>query len=236
MKFFYPIGEDIDNQPVLELLPEGYTFAANIFYPFVKMPKRLEPENNEILHQQYSNEDIFRIGEAVSWENIRKLSGLADISEVSLALTSYITGGISDHGKRINQIPDLIKRWNEDLEINILPPDEDQLSVLLIRDILSVLTSNGAEKIKYATLYGEQGMHEIKDITPEIMLTLCTAPITITDENEAFVFTCFFDEVTAISFAKEDCRERLIKSGFEGVIFGKKTPLRWEDGNYTLLK
>lgn len=235
MEFFYPIGKNAENQPVLELLPDGYKFAANIFYPFVKMPNSRELRDNAQLNNQFTNEDILRFGEPVSWEEIRKRSGLGDVSEVSIALIAYITGGGED-GRKIYQRPDLVKIMNESLDVNIFHPNEDEISVLLIKNILSVLGSNGAKRVKYTTLYGEQGTHKIKDITFEKMLSLCTTLITISDENEDFVFTCYFDEVTAIFFAKEDCRELLIKNGFEGIIFGKKTPLVWEDVNYTLLK
>ncbi|MFS0861959.1 DUF2711 family protein [Fredinandcohnia sp. 179-A 10B2 NHS] len=115
-------------------------------------------------------------------------------------------------------------------------PLEDQISVLIIHDILSILASNGAKSIKYATLFGEQGTYNINEITPENITSLCSGLITITDEKEDFVFTCYFDEVSMLFFAKEDCRELLAKTMLEGIIFDVKTPLVWEDDDFLLIR
>ena len=131
----------------------------------------------------------------------------------------------------------MAKKLNESLTENILYPMMDQISVFLIHRILSVLASKGAKSIKYATLYGEQGTHEIKDLNLETINLFCDDIITISDENEELVFTCYFDEVQALFFAKEDYREVLVRNGLEGIIFGEKTPLVWEGSDdYVLLK
>ena len=229
MEFFYPIGEDPENDPLLNELPKGYKFAAKIFYPFVKMPNdwNLEDDNYP------TNEDLLRFGKPLTWEEIRKDSGLNNIAEMSIAVTAAIFGGI---GRKIYQRPDLAEKLDESLAKNIFYPMVDEISVHLIHPILSVLASKGAKSIKYATLYGEKGTHKIKDLNLDTIHLLCADIITISDENEDFVFTCYFDEVDTVLFAKEDCREVLVRNGLEGIIFGKKTPLVWESDDYVLLK
>lgn len=233
MEFFYPIGEDPENDLLLNELPKGYKFAAKIFYPFVEMPNDWNFENDEYP----TNEDLLRFGKPLSWEEIRKDSGLDNISEMSIAVTAAAVLADGYFGRKIYQRPDLAKKLNERVTENILYPMVDKISVFLIHPILSVLSSKGAKSIKYATLYGEKGTHEIADLNVETINLLCDSIITISDENEDFVFTCYFDDVGAVFFAKEDCREVLVRNGLEGIIFGKKTPLVWErSDDYVLLK
>ena len=237
MNYFYPLAEnkDPETDPLMDQLPEGYTFAAKIFYPYVRMPKFPEAEKAAQSPNYPSDEDILRYGEPVSWEEIRRLTGLADVSEVSIAIVPRLIGFLK-HCRKIYQRPDLVEKLEESLPENILYPDEDRISVLLIQNILSVLSSNGATSIKYETLYGDKGTLEIKDIQLENIIYLSSQLITISDEYEEFSFTCFFDEVSAVFAAKKDCRELLVKSGFEGIIFDEKTPLVWEGSQYTLLR
>ena len=232
MEFFYPIGEDPENDPLLNELPKGYKFAAKIFYPFVKMPNDWKYEDDNYP----TNEDLLRFGKPLSWEEIRKDSGLNNISEMSIAITAAAVLADGYFGRKIYQRPDLAEKLDESLTENILYPMMDGISVFLIHHMLSVLASKGAKSIKYATLYGEQGTHKIKDLNLETINLLCDNIITISDENEDFVFTCYFDEVEAVFFAKEDCREVLVRNGLEGVIFGEKAPLVWEGNDYVLLK
>ena len=190
MEFFYPIGEDPENDPLLTELPKEYNFAAKIFYPFVEMPTDWKTEDDNYP----TSEDLLRFGKPLSWEEIRKDSGLNNISEMSIAVTAAIFGAI---GRKIYQRPDLAEKLDESLAENILYPMMDGISVFLIHHILSVLASKGAKSIKYATLYGEQGTHKIKDLNLETINLLCDNIITISDENEELVFTYYFDEVEA---------------------------------------
>ncbi len=160
----------------------------------------------------------------LSWEEIRKDSGLNNISEMSIGVTAAAVLADGYFGRKIYQRPDLAKKLDESLTENILYPMMENISVFLIHRILSVLVSKGAKSIKYATLYGKQGTHEIKDLNLETINLLCDGIITISDENEEFIFTCYFDEVQALFIAKEDYREVLVRNGLEGIIFGKTTP------------
>ncbi|GAA0335973.1 hypothetical protein GCM10008967_27980 [Bacillus carboniphilus] len=56
----------------------------------------------------------------------------------------------------------------------------------------------------------------------------------ISDENEDFLFTCYFDEVSAVFFAKQNWREILAATRLKGIIFDEDTSLVWEDANYFL--
>ncbi|WP_407272454.1 DUF2711 family protein [Radiobacillus sp. PE A8.2] len=235
MEYFYPIGNDPENEPLLELLPNGYMFASKIFYPFIMMPKLWHSSNSEIPHKYYPvKEDILKFGKPLTWEELRKSSGLRNIAEMSIAVTAALTG--AEYCRKVYRRPDLSNKLENHLVENIYFPLEDQFSVLLMRDMLSVLASNGAKRIKFATISGEQGTYKISDINAEMIIKLCSEPITICDENKDFIFTCNFDEVAAVFSAKKDCRELLTRNHLEGIIFDEKTPLVWENYNYFLLK
>ena len=230
---FYRIKGDPENYPFLNELPKGYKFAASIFYPFVEMPNDWKLED----YTYPTNEDLLRFGKPLSWAELMKDSGLNNIADMSIAVTAASVFADGYFGGKTYQRPELAKKLNESITGNILYPMMDGISVFLIHHILSVLASKGAKSIKYATLYGEQGTHKIKDLKLETINLLCDNIITISDENEEFVFTCDFDEVQARLIAKEDCREVLIRNGLEGIIYGEKTPLLWEGSDdYILLK
>ncbi|KMY44333.1 hypothetical protein AC622_08790 [Bacillus sp. FJAT-27916] len=218
MEFFYPIGENPENDPFLNGLPNGYKFAACIFYPFVKMQNDWKSEDDTYP----TNEDLLRFGKLLSWEEIRKDSGLNNISEMSIAVTAAAVLADGYFGRKIYQRPDLAKKLDESLTENILYPMMDQISVFLIHRILSVLASKGAKSIKYATLYGEQGTHEIKDLNLETINLLCDDIITISDDNEELVFTCYFDEVQALFLQKKITERYWSEMGWRVLFLTKK--------------
>lgn len=230
---FYRIKGDPEKYPFLNELPKGYNFAASIFYPFVEMPNDWKYEDDAYP----TNEDLIRFGKPLSWEKLMKNSGLNNIADMSIAVTAAAVYADGYFGGNTYQRPELAEKLNESIPENILYPMTDKMSVFLIHRILSVLASKGAKSIKYATLFDEKGTHEIKDLNFEILNLLCDDMVTISDENEKYVFTCSFDEVQARFIAKENCREVLVENGLEGIIYGNKTPLFWErSDDYILLK
>ncbi|EDL66669.1 DUF2711 family protein [Bacillus sp. SG-1] len=234
MNFFYPLKGDLEKDPVLIQLPKDYYFSAKIFYPFIKMPVDWKSERSAYPHIFYPvKEDILKFASPVSWAYVKEKCGFNSISDVSKAVTAGITGGI---GRKIYRRPDLLIRLNEVIDENTYYPREDEFPVIIMKNIFKVLGSKGATSIQYVNLYDERGTYKINEIDRNILLQLCSGPITITDENEDFVFTCYFDEVSALFFAKEDVREILVQSGLEGVILGDDTPLVWENHHFELLE
>ena len=134
----------------------------------------------------------------------------------------FLGGG--EFCREIYQRPDLAKKLDESLYENILYPMVDEISALLIHHILSILASKGAKSIKYSTLYGEQGTHKIIDIKLETINLLCTDIITITisDENEDLVFTCYFDEISAVFLQKKIAERDWSKMGLRVLFLAKK--------------
>jgi hypothetical protein len=231
IKFFYPLGEDLEKDPLVIHLPKGYK-SAIIFYPFVRMPDEWETvsKKSESPHMYYPcKEDIYDFGTPITWEEIRKRSGLKSIAEISIAINAGITAGL---GRKLYQRLDLDQKVNDSLYKNEFYPMEDKISVLLIKEIIKVLGSNGSKKVQYAKVTEETGSYYLKDITKENMFNLCTEPITLMDDNEEFVFICFFDEASAIFLTKENIEKTLKNTSFEGVILDDETPLVWEENNY----
>ncbi|WP_430786735.1 DUF2711 family protein [Virgibacillus flavescens] len=235
MEFFYPIGEEDPEQvPLLSLIPSEYKFAADIFYPFIKMSDDFIPKKNEDTTLNYpTNEEILNFGSCLYWEEIREMGGFDTIANVSKAAIGEFT---LCRGREIYRRPDLVKQLEDCLNENIFSPLSDEFPLLLMNNILSVLTSKGAQKIQYSTIHGEEGIYKIEDLNRETVIPLCKGPILITDIDEEFVFTCYFDDLSALFLAKENSRELLEKNKLEGIIFDKKTPLVWEDHNYFFFK
>ncbi|MGD6968348.1 DUF2711 family protein [Rossellomorea vietnamensis] len=236
MEFFYPLGDHPEKDPLLSNLPTGYKFAANIFFPFIKMPADWKSDKSDSPHQYYPiKEDILKYGKPVSWNSLRKKCGFDSLGETSKAVIASTFGsGVREIYRR----PDLAKRLERVLDKQTYYPMEDEISVLLIDDIVAILASKGAKHLNYLTIYGEKQTYTLTEIDTDIKISLSSSsgPVTITDENEDFVFTCYFDEVSAIFFAKEDAKDLLEKTQLEGIIYDKNTPLIWEDDSYQLFK
>ncbi|MBM6618056.1 hypothetical protein JR050_10340 [Bacillus sp. RD4P76] len=66
-------------------------------------------------------------------------------------------------------------------------------------------------------------------------LRLCTRPITITHENEEFLFTCYFDGISTVLYTKGSVRDAIAGTKFEGIIVDESTPIVWEEHNYSYL-
>ncbi|UFT98177.1 DUF2711 domain-containing protein [Radiobacillus kanasensis] len=179
MKFFYPLKEDPENDPILEQLPRGYNDAAIIFYPFVQMPN--EWSQRRKIYYYPTREEFFKYGKPLSWETIRRESGIKNIADMSKAVTAGLMG--VEVVRSIYQRADLAQILNNSLGDNIYYPLEGQMSLFIMDDILKVLASNGAKMMKYTTLYNEKGTYEIKDITLKEKLHLCSGPITIADKE-----------------------------------------------------
>ncbi|MFD1019727.1 DUF2711 family protein [Thalassobacillus hwangdonensis] len=228
-KFKYPLGEDPEKDSVLAQLPEGYTSIAKVFYPFIRMPRGWKnSEDFAILRRNF-----LEIGRPVTWEEVSVLCGLESVAEVSIGLHAMVTGG---RGRGIFQRLDLWDRIEENLLPEIYQPNEDAFSELLIRTFLKVLGKNGEKTFKFAKLHDaseEWRTYAFHDMTKERMLELCENPTTLTNESESIIFSCFFDELSAVCYCKGDVREALRGYKLEGVVLEDETPMIWEDKPHT---
>ncbi|WP_113927039.1 DUF2711 family protein [Bacillus sp. P14.5] len=72
MEFFYPRIKSPEIDPLLSKLPKGYTFAAKIFFPFIKIPDDWESDKSDSPHQYYPIKgDILTYGTPLSWDTLR---------------------------------------------------------------------------------------------------------------------------------------------------------------------
>lgn len=222
LNFFYPKGKYPEKDPVVDLLPEGYRSAAIIFPPFFQMPVGWDPEDapSEVV--------VYQSASPIRWNEIRQKSNLNSISEVSLAVKAYVTGG---DGISLYQRMDLYENVLKSIEAGAFFPYEDQLPILLIDDMLNLLGSRGAKKVFYNKLDGD-GQLALDDIKLEQKLFLCSGPALLMDEQGEYVFTCFFDE-SIVFFTKEDNLGCFKGTNFEGVYLEKETPLIWENSQCT---
>lgn len=223
LNLFYPIGKDPEKDPVIELLPEGYKSAAVIFSPFFKMPDGWNSPDAP------SDEDVYQIADRVSWREIQLRSNLRSISEVSKAVKNYINGGLV---RELYQKKELVEKINDKFDPGMCFPYPDQFSILLIDDMLTVLGSKGAGKVLYNKLDGD-GELLLNEINLKQKLYLCSGPTLLMDEQEQFVFTCFFDEASMVFFTKEHDFNCFKGTTFEGVYLEKETPIIWENHQVT---
>jgi hypothetical protein len=200
------------------------------------MPADWKPEHKKSAYPNMyypTKEDILKFGTPVTLEEIRRKCGLKSIAEVSKAVHTYYTGSA---GRSIYQCPDLVKRIDDSIDATIFYPIIDEFSCLIMNDILKVLGSKGATRMKYSTLFDDQGSFEIIDIQAKDIITFCGGPATtITDENEDFVFTIFFEDLSCLFYTRENIRESLSGTNLEGIIADEKTTLIWEDDSYFLI-
>ncbi|MCA0969313.1 DUF2711 domain-containing protein [Halobacillus litoralis] len=231
MKFYYPIDEgDPENDALHDLLPEPFTFAAKIFFPFFRMPEGFKSNESASPHAYYPiDRHIVTYGTPVSWLELKDRCGFTTMAEMSKAASAWMSMCM---GIEIYNRPDLQKRLERSLGPDEYTPFEDKIPLLIMKDILYVLSSNGSEYIKYGNVYEENGQFRIEEIQNEIPEILCSTPVTLTDEKEEFVFTCYFDEWELVFFSKKDARHVLAETNLEGVILSEGTPLVWENGSY----
>lgn len=219
LKLFYPIGKEPEKDPVIDLLPDGYKSAAVIFSPFFKMPDgRNSPDGP-------SDEEVYQFADRVSWKEVQIRTRLDRIADVSIGVTAYVTGGC---GINIYKRMDLFEKIQKAIDPDVFFPHEDQFSVLLIDDMLKVLGSRGADKVLYNKLDGD-GEFVLNEINLKQKLYLCSGPTLLMDEQEQFVFTCFFDEASMVFFTKEHDFNCFKGTAFEGVYLEKETPIIWEN-------
>ncbi len=148
------------------------------------MPYEWESKKSKTPHHYYPlKEDIIKYGTPLSWDFLRKKCNFESISEMSKAVIACVFGfGV----REIYQRGDLAKRLESVLDKQIYYPMEDEFSVFLIEDIISILSSNGAKYLNYLTIQGEKETYLLTEINTDIKLRLFSSsgPATITNENE----------------------------------------------------
>jgi Protein of unknown function (DUF2711) len=101
----------------------------------------IDKQNQRPYKHIYSTDDeILNLAKPVLWRTILNDSGIDSLAELEVALLTSI-GAIN---KKYTK-PDLPKKLEENLREDIYYPSEDKTSVFLLKDLLDVLGSNGAE-------------------------------------------------------------------------------------------
>ncbi|RCW73089.1 DUF2711 family protein [Saliterribacillus persicus] len=225
MKYFHPIMNSSGNEKILNLLPSEYKNAWIIFLPFIEMPDEWIKENSTPTFP--TNKEILNVGRPVSWEYLRKKSNINSIANFSIAVNTKLTNGF---GRELYTRTDLSQQLTDALSKNVFFPQEDNLSVFVIKSIFDFFSIRDCEKIEYAFIDDENIYSlQLDSMTSEDILKLSNGPITISDCDKDYVFTFFFDEVSALLFSKDSISDVVFKRFFEGVNVDKYTIFNWEE-------
>ncbi|MGD7022402.1 DUF2711 family protein [Rossellomorea vietnamensis] len=223
-KYFFPSEPSpAADKPIKNFLPPGYTSAAIVFHPFVRMPLNWKPEKSHTPHMLFPvKEDTLLFGTPVSWEAVRKETGMNSIKELAIGLYMWIGGIYHEKAK-----PEIYKKLKDVIGISLFPPKEDQLSELVIQSFLEVIRCSGSRTVHFEKITDGSGSLVIDEMTTEDMLYLCEEPISLYDEKEDYIFTCYFDEPYSFIIGKRDIEGLCQNIGWEGIVCDENTTHAW---------
>ena len=129
--------------PILSQLPNDFKSAAILFHPFIRMPSGWEKLKRKNLYQHIypSDEEMFNLGQPISWKEVISKINLRSYKELSIALQT-LTGAPSDEYKKLASYVKL----NPDFYY----PEEDRTSLFILNSLLKILCSKG--QILYISL------------------------------------------------------------------------------------
>ncbi|XZF74102.1 DUF2711 family protein [Bacillus sp. AL-1R] len=215
-----------DKSPILNQLPKSFKSAAILFPPFIQMPLGWEKNNrnNEFEHIYPSDEEILKLAKQVSWKSIMQESDLTNFSELAIALKTSISALKEQYARE-----DLAEKLNSNLKQDCFYPDEDEISLFLIRDIKKVLESKGAKYFSYANpILDENGTLEIEKLVSLYNSKLSLKEVIISDENMNFAFMSVFDSFITIFMARDRKIDDIVKKmGWEAIVCDDKTYINW---------
>ncbi|WP_113929143.1 DUF2711 family protein [Bacillus sp. P14.5] len=229
--YFFPMEpEPVVDKPIKSFLPSEYVSAAIVLHPFVRMPFDWQPEKSYSPHMVFpTKEDSLSIGTPVSWETVKEEAGMESIKELAIGLNMWI-GGIY-HKKAT---PAVYNKLNEVIGTSLFPPKEDQLSELLINSYIDFIHSSGSKTVHFEKITYGSGSFIIDEMTTENRLYLCEEPVTLYDEKEEYIFTCYFDEPSSIVTSKRSLEPVFQSMGWEGILCDENTTHAWFLEEYEL--
>ncbi len=216
----------LTGEPLLKQLPEHFKSAAFILHPFEKMPDGWEGKRRENKLKRFfpTEEELFLLGKAVKWEEVRKASGLNSLDEVAIALKTFI-GALNRNYER----KDLEETLSTFVHTDLYLPVEDSPSLFIVEDLMKILSSKGAKKLLYSDpIHNKSGTLEISSITPLQLSRLAYKEIMITGENQDFAFMNVFDSFATVLMSKEENLGDLLDAlNIEAVICDENTHVDW---------
>ena len=220
-----------DKSPILNQLPKNFKSAAILLHPFIQMPLGWEKSKrkNEFEHIYPTDQEILQSGKPISWETMRKQSGLNNLEELAIALKSSI-GALNENYLR----KDLAKKLVACIKDDLYYPYEDFPSVFLITDLLNVLSSKGAKQLSYSDpLLDKSEIVDVNQLDPLKIFELALNELLITDENMDFAFMNVYDSFITIIMGKDDTLNDIVKTmSLEAIICDKNTYINWYSKAY----
>ncbi|KMJ57672.1 hypothetical protein AB685_15645 [Bacillus sp. LL01] len=212
--------------PLLSQLPQNFKSAAFLLHPFEKMPDGWEECRMKNKQERFfpTDEELLSLGNPVTWEEVRKASGLGSLEEVAIALQTFI-GALNKKYVR----EDLREKLTSYVNRNLYLPIEDVTSLFLVEDLKKVLASRGAKSLIYSDpILNINGTLEIATVTPMAMRKLAYKELMIADENYDFAFMNKFDSFETILMSKEENIGNIIEAvNLEAIICDSNTSIDW---------
>lgn len=214
--------------PILPQLPNGFKSAAILFHPFIQMPYGWEKSKRENPYQHIypSDEEVFNLGEPISWIEVMSKSNLKSYKELSLALQTS-TGALRYKYKR-EDLANLLNSYLETIP-DLYYQDSDCTSLFITDSLLKILCSKGANTLYFSEpIHDTNGSFKVNDISSLEIASLSPNESIITDENMDFAFMGIYDSFTTLLLAKDTNIEDTIKPlNLEALICDKEISLSW---------
>ncbi|GAB1792648.1 DUF2711 family protein [Priestia megaterium] len=206
--------------PILSQLPNNFNSAVILFHPFIQMPSGWEKSKraNPYQHIYPSDEEVFKLGEPISWKEVMAKSNLNSYKELFRAL-QYLTGAPSDEYKKLASF----FKSNPDFYY----PEEDRTSLFILDGLVKILCSKGANTLYFSEpIHDINGSFKVNDMSSLEIANLSPNESIITDKNRDFAFMGIYDSFITLLLAKDTNIEDIIKSqNLEALICDKETYL-----------
>ncbi|QTL52263.1 DUF2711 family protein [Priestia aryabhattai] len=206
--------------PILSQLPNGFKSAAILLHPFIQMPSGWEKSKRENPYQHIypSDEEMFNLGEPISWKEVMSKSNLRSYKELSVALQTLTDTSSNEYKKLASYV-----KVNPDFYY----PEEDRTSLFILNSLLKILCSKGANTLYFSEpIHDTNGSFKINDMSSLEIANLSPNESIITDENMDFAFMGIYDSFITLLLAKDTNIEDTIKSlNLEALICDKETYL-----------
>lgn len=211
-----------DEIPIIEQVPKEYEFVAILLNPFIRMPldwidvkKSTSPE---CLYP--TKDEILKLGEPVSWNEIVDICGFRSYQLVLLALKSSILSLNGDHSR--NDLADLLQN---NLPEEIFYPDPDSISEFIIKNLYQNIFS---ETIDYENpIFGENIRIQLSKVSISELVEKYSHECILSDEMNKISFMSKFDSFITLLLSTKNAQEVINDLKLEAIICNEKTRINW---------
>jgi hypothetical protein len=212
---------------ILSQIPKYFNSAAILLHPFVRMPSgwtKSKKNHHPYKHIYPTDEEILNQAKPVLWKTVMDKCGLTSFEEVKMALMTSIGALNEDYARS-----DLADLLNTNLKQDIYYPTEDKTSVLLLKGILEVLGSKGADSLHYSEpILDNSGSLNLKEVKPLKIYELSSAELIVTNENMDYAFMSIYDSFNTLFLSQqENVKEIVQKMKWEAIICDNNTYMGW---------